>query len=148
MKIILARCTELHAPAARTRAEALAGALRTTGLQTEYLELPRFGDGIDALATLASHRLLNIRSSCDAVICLDLFAAALRHPRKFAMILKESSGPARADSSPESVYLWNALQAGLKEARPLGAPARKGSGGRGKSAGVFDLTPLLEELAK
>lgn len=148
MKVILARCSDLHEADARARSEALAEALQTAGLKTEFLELPSFGEGIDALATLASHRLLNLRASCDALICLDLFAAVLRHPRKFAMILEEVPGPAPADSSAESLYLFNALRAGLQEARSLGTPRRKGSRGRAKSAGVFDLTPLLEELAK
>lgn len=148
MKIILARCPDHHGRGARIRAEALAEALRTAGLKIEFLELPSFGDGIDALATLASHRLLNLRSSCDAVICLDLFAAVLRHPRKFAALEEESSGPTPAGSSPEGVYLLNALQAGLHEARPLAASSPKKGRGRAKSGKVFDLTPLLQELAK
>ena len=64
----------------RTTAERLAMACRDAGHEVELVYLP--WPGRHPVRQLAAYRWIDLASSSDVVICLDLPAIVIRHPRK------------------------------------------------------------------
>lgn len=146
MKIILARCASPWNPAADERYNALDEGLRAAKHRTDLLVIPPLGDGFEALMAAASHRLMNLQSFCNALICLDQVACLLQHHRKFAFFpdkeLQKTNPPIPANAD----YLLNLIEAGISEAERVKVP-RPGKGQQQtKSNSPFDVTALLRKL--
>lgn len=146
MKIILARCASHCDPETDARYKALDEGLRAAEHRTDLLIIPPLGDGFDALMAAASHRLMNLRGSCDALICLDRIACLLSHGRKFAVLPDQELQPANTHVSSEAEYLANLIEAGIREAESLPLPVRGKAKRQSISSARFDVTPLLRKL--
>ena len=146
MKVILVRCASHCNSKTDAQCDELVEGLRSAGHRTELCILPPIGTGFEALMAVASHRLMNLQSSCGALICLDRVACLLRHDRKLALLANQAT-PARGPSvSSEEVYLLNLIEAGVGEARRLKLPVRKKSDREGSPGPRRDFSLLLREL--
>lgn len=146
MKIILARSESHCNSEADARYNALDEGLRAAEHRTDLLVIPPLGDGFEALMAAASHRLMNLRSFCGALICLDRIACLLPHHRKFAFIPDQELQAAQTHVSSEAEYLSNLIEAGIREAESLQFPVRGKAKRQSVSTAVFDFAPLLRKL--
>lgn len=146
MKIILARCASPWNHAADERYIALDEELRAAKHRTDLLVIPPLGDGFEALMAAASHRLMNLRSFCGALICLDRIACLLQHDRKFAFLPDEDLQSASTHVSAKAEYLSNLIEGGIREAERVKVPRLGKAKRQPNSNTLFDVTLLLRKL--
>ncbi len=121
MKIIVAQSSAGDLPGGRFHSDALCAALAEDGHKVQRLDLPSIAAPRRALTNLASIRLLATDLTADALICLDAVSSALRHPRKFIVLLDDAYlADDDAKRSHEQVserhFITNVLCASLGEA--------------------------------
>lgn len=146
MKIILARCASPWNSAADERYNALDDGLRAAKHRTDLLVIPPLGEGFEALMAAASHRLMNLRSFCGALICLDRVACLLQHHRKFAFFPDEELQPKNPHMSAQADYLLNLIEAGMTEAERVEFPKLGKDERQPNSNLLFDVTLFLRKL--
>ena len=146
MKIILAQCASYCSLETDENFKVLAKGLRRAGHRTDLLIIPPLGDGFEALMAAASHRLVNLRSFCDVLICLDRVACLLPHGRKFAFLSKQEPLPTDTYAPTEETYLTKLIEAGIEEAESLRLPILSKKNGQSPSSSSIDVTPLLRKL--
>lgn len=95
---------------------------------------------------VASHRLMDLKNSCDALICLDRVACLIRHSRKFAVLPDEETHSPDPLIASEDAYFLNLIEAGIEEAQTLQLPKRNQSDCESSLATQCNLSPLLRKL--
>ncbi len=145
MKIIVAQCTSHRNIKIDALSIALIDQLRSAEHQTDLIIIPPIGDGFEALMAVASHRLMNLRLLCDALICLDRAACLIQHPRKYAILPDQITQSENTPIPFESKYLANLIKAGTAEAKILKVSVRSGKR-QLSSSDLFDFSTLLREF--
>ncbi len=146
MKIILVRCASCCSPETDAHYKALDEGLRSADHRTDLLIIPPLGDGFEALMATASHRLTNLRNSCDVLICLDRIACLLPHGRKFACFPNQEFASACTHVSSEGKYLSNLIEAGVGEAESVQLLVRGITERQSSSSPLLDVKLLLQKL--
>lgn len=146
MKVILAQCASYRNSTIDSQCKTLIEQLRRAEHRTDLLIIPSIGTGFDALMAVASHRLMNLQDSCDALICLDRVACLLPHDRKFALLLDQDFDEEITHIASENDYLSNLIEQGLREAKSLSLALRGARKGQSSANVRLDIAPLLREL--
>jgi len=121
MKVIVARCATVEQGDLQALFERLHEFLQAHDMQVQQLDLPPLEQDCGRLRQLVSYRLLSLAGAADALLCLDAYAAVLRHPRKCVWLLGGSVDI--AGSSGGTSFTPNVLRASVHEASELFAPS-------------------------
>jgi hypothetical protein len=129
MRIVVARCDLVDEVTHRNQ-DSLVSFLEAKGHSVQPMILPAAGPLPRSLATVASHRLMNLAATADALICLSATAAIPRHPKKIVWLLDPtpitvaSAGKPRRLEDLRRDVLDNVLVAALAEATSVFSPSK------------------------